>query len=184
MVPVMKSISVLLVGFLPLAFAGQPKAQVAQVHTVYLLPMTNGLDQYLANRLTNLGVFQVVADPKKADAVLTDRLGDSFESRLGELFPDGAPAPPSKKDAKGAKPGAAPKDTDKDKDEPDTAMKGDAGVPFSSFRRAKGTVFLVDSHNRRVLWSVYQQPKNSSASEMDRTAGRIASRLKREITGE
>ena len=76
------------------------------------------------------------------------------------------------------------KDTDKkDADEPDTAMKGSASVPSSSFRRAKGTVFLVDSHNRRVLWSVYDQPKNSSASEMDRTAGRIASRLKREITG-
>jgi hypothetical protein len=182
----MRFISVLLAGFLTVvAFASAPKAQVAQVHTVYLLPMTNGLDQYLANRLTNLGVFQVVADPKKADAVLTDRLGDSFESRLGELFPDEAPPPKPAKDAKGAKPPAAPKDTDKakDKDEPDTAMKGDAGVPFSAFRRAKGTVFLVDSHNRKVLWSIYEQPKNSSASEMDRTAERIASRLKREITG-
>jgi hypothetical protein len=62
-------------------------------------------------------------------------------------------------------------------------MKGDAGVPFSSFRRSKGTVFLVDSHSRKVLWSVYDQPKNSSASQIDRTAERIASRLKREING-
>jgi hypothetical protein len=61
-------------------------------------------------------------------------------------------------------------------------MKGDAGVPFSSFRRSKGTVFLVDSHSRKVLWSVYDQPKNSSAPQIDRTAERIASRLKREIT--
>ena len=35
---------------------------------MYLLPMPNGLDQYLANRLTKVAFFQVVTDPKTADA--------------------------------------------------------------------------------------------------------------------
>ena len=38
--------------------------------------MSHGLDQYLANRLTNEHVFQVVTDPKLADAVFSDRVGD------------------------------------------------------------------------------------------------------------
>jgi hypothetical protein len=44
------------------------------VHSVYLLPMSRALDPYLANRLTNQRVFQVVTDSKLADAVVfTDR---------------------------------------------------------------------------------------------------------------
>ena len=53
------------------------------VKTVYLLPMANGLDQYLASRLTSESVFQVVTDPKKADAVLTDHVGEGFEQEPG-----------------------------------------------------------------------------------------------------
>jgi len=44
--------------------------------------MRGGLDQYLANRLTNGGVFRVVTDPKLADAVLTDHMGTEFETQL------------------------------------------------------------------------------------------------------
>src|SRR5678809_764458 len=50
-------------------------AQVFGVKTVYLLPMAGGLDQYLALQLTSGGVLQVVTDPKKADAILTDGIG-------------------------------------------------------------------------------------------------------------
>src|SRR6266498_3415335 len=39
-------------------------ADLSNVHNVYLLKMTKGLDQYLANRLTGDHVFQVVTDPK------------------------------------------------------------------------------------------------------------------------
>jgi hypothetical protein len=192
----MKSTAALLFIFVVVALAGALNAQVAQVHTVYLLPMTNGLDQYLANRLTNLGVFQVVTDPKKADAVLTDGLGAAFENRLDELFP-APPAEASPDAAKKKAPAAAPvkgkagepavKDEsggdtgDTGKAEPGSAVKGDTAVRFSSFRRSKGTVFLVDPRNRTVLWSVYDRPKDSSSGEMDRTAERIASRLKREV---
>src|SRR5437588_8805686 len=56
--------------------------QLRQVNTVYILAMTGGMDQFLANQLTSLGVFQVVTDPQKADAILTDRLGELFENKL------------------------------------------------------------------------------------------------------
>ena len=50
-------------------------AGLDDIKTVYLLPMTNGFDQYLAIRLTTGVVLQVVTDPEKADAILTDRIG-------------------------------------------------------------------------------------------------------------
>jgi len=188
----MKFTAALLVGLAAIAAAAE-KAPVAQVHTVYLLPMTNGLDQYLANRLTNLKVFQVVADPDKADAVFSDLLGEVLENRMDALFsepdepaPAAAPAAkaapakgPAKEEAKGEKAPAAvkkPQEAERDK-----RLKGNTTVPVSSFRRSKGTVFLVDAHKRVVLWSIYEVPKNSSSNEMDRTAARIASRLKHEI---
>ena len=58
-------------------------AEVFGVKTVYLLPMASGLDQYLALQLTSSGVLQVVTDPKKADAILTDGIGARLEDRDG-----------------------------------------------------------------------------------------------------
>src|SRR5580765_2384352 len=81
-------------------------ADLASVHTVYVLKMSKGLDQYLANRLTSDHVFQVVTDPKLADAVLTDQIGAGFQAKLEEYFPtpeEAKPAPPPKaKDDKAA----------------------------------------------------------------------------------
>ena len=54
-------------------------------HTVYVLPMAGGLDQYLAQRLSSDHVMKVVADPKLADVVLTDRLGEAFEQKLADI---------------------------------------------------------------------------------------------------
>jgi hypothetical protein len=176
----MKSVAAVLIGLVPFAVLAAANGHVAHVHKVYLLPMTNGLDQYLANRLTNLHVFQVVADPRKADAVLTDRLGGALESRLHELFPE--PAPKAAEQGAAAK-GGNPDGNSKNAEQPKPAFgaKGDTGVPLSSFHRAKGTVFLVDAHDFAVLWSVYDQARNSSPAEMDRTAERIASSLRREV---
>ncbi len=56
------------------------------IKTVYLLPMASGLDQFLAVRLTTGSILQVVTDPQKADAILTDHIGASFEQRLDELY--------------------------------------------------------------------------------------------------
>jgi hypothetical protein len=160
-------------------------AELSGVHTVYVLSMSKGLDQYLANRLTNGHVFQVVTDPKLADTFLTDRVGESLQAKLEEIFPP-PPAPekeaPAEKEEKTAK-------KDKDKEPPSNPMLGDTVNKLadvgtsSSFGRGKGTVFLVDAKSRQVIWSVYQLPKGSSAKELDRTASDIVSRLKRDLKG-
>jgi hypothetical protein len=174
MVPVMKPTIALLTCLCAVAAAAQPKPELARVHAVYLMPMANGIDQYLANRLTNAGVFQVVTDPHKADAVFTDRIGDAFESRLGEWFPEATPKPtPPPKPEKAEKP--------EKPEPPPQEVKGDTGVMFSSFRRAKGTVFLVDPRTHVVLWSIYAQPKSAQSTELDRTAERITKELRDQL---
>jgi hypothetical protein len=141
------------------------------------------MDQYLANRLTNRGVFQVVTDPKKADAVFADRLGPALEARLDELFPLDPPVEAQSPDA--VRPQPATKAGDEEAPvEPEPAPRAEvANVPpirATTFSRTRGTVFLVDAQTRVVLWSVYEPPKNSSSEELDRTAVRIAERLRRE----
>jgi len=172
----MKIASVLLCGLF--AFATGASAQLANVHSVYLLPMPGGLDQHLANRLANAGLFQVVTDPKKADAVFTDRVGTELEAKLAELYPEPpAPKPPAAaaKTGEGENPAEA-------REEPGAQMK-QSPLPVSTFGKGKGTIFLVDRRSRAVLWSTYIQPKNTMAKEMDRTAGEIVSRLKRVMKG-
>ena len=165
-------------------------AELSGVHTVYVLSMSKGLDQYLANRLANDHLFQVVTDPKLADAFLTDRVGESLQSKLEEIFPPPVPekAAPAENPAPAEKP-ASKADKDKDKDSPtnpmlaDTVNKLAAPGASNSFSRGKGNVFLVDAKSRQVVWSVYQLPKGSSAKELDRTASDIVSRLKRDLKG-
>jgi hypothetical protein len=60
-------------------------AQGSSAHSIYILPMAGGLDQYLAERITREHVMQVTADPKAADSVLTDHLGEAFEAQLDKL---------------------------------------------------------------------------------------------------
>jgi len=159
-------------------------AELSGVHTVYVLSMSKGLDQYLANRLANDHLFQVVTDPKLADAFLTDRVGESLQAKLEEIFPPPVPEKPApdEKEEKTAK-------KDKDKELPsnslvgDTVNKLDTPGTSSSFGRGKGTVFLVDAKSRQVVWSIYELPKGSSAKELDRTASDIVSRLKRDLKG-
>jgi len=129
--------------------------------------MGNGLDQYLAGRLTRLGLFQVVADPKRADAVFTDRLGEAFEQRLNELYP--VPEPPAQNKESTAQSGV------------ETRQEPYARI--SSWGRGRGTVFLVDARTRAVIWSAYERPRDSSPEQVNRAAERIAARLKREWQG-
>lgn len=174
----MRVATVLLSGFFGLAFAAGAPVQLPQVRSVYLFPMANGLDQYLANRLTNLAVFQVVIDPKKADAVLSDRLGETFETRLDELYsePAAKPAP-----EKGQKPADAAKPDDNAAAATPAMNLNVPPPPVSSFGRGKGNIFLVDAHGRSVLWSTYERPRSALPEELDRTAGRIVARLKHDL---
>ena len=132
--------------FIALSMSGQSTPR-----TVYVLPMAGGFDQYLAERLSIDHVMKVVADPKIADVVLTDQLGEAFEQKLAEIRAAGA-----KKD---------------DKDDTRTH------VAFRS-SKGKGTIFLVDAKSREVLWSDYEKVSVSGSSEvLNREAGRIAKKL-------
>jgi len=116
--------------------------------TVYVLPMAGGLDQFLAQWLTRGHVMQVVADPKIADVVLTDHLGETFEQKMAEI---------------------RPKD--------DKKSNSAAHNTFRS-SRARGTVFLVDAKSREVLWSDYEKvPGSTSDDSLNREAERIAKKL-------
>ncbi len=148
---------------LPLAAAQAP--ELGRVQAVYLLRMGHGLDQYLAAHLTRLGVFQVVADPAKADAVFTDHLGEAFEQRLDKLFPAGEQASQESTPAEGQS----------------QASFREEAPRISSWGRGRGTIFLVDARTRTVLWSAYEPPRDSSAPQVQRAARRIAERLKREL---
>ena len=156
-------------------------ADLPNVHTVYVLKMAKGLDQFLANRLTSDHVFQIVTDPKLADAVFTDQIGEGFQMKLEEMFP----TPEAEKPAPPPKP-APPAKGQKTVDEPnpllgDTVNKLSSPASNSSFGRAKGTVFLVDAKSRQVVWSVYQPAKDGTPKEMDRTAIDIVSRIKKDL---
>ena len=157
------------------------QAALQQVQTVYLMPMGYGLDQYLANRLTAEGVFKVVTDPSRADAVLTDQIGIGFERRLEELIPREAPAAPAAVEGAPAKT-EEEKTKDSDAALSDRLKKGNQ-LPPSSFSRGKGNVFLVNVKTRGVVWSLYERPKKILPDELDRTSGRIVMRLKKDLSG-
>jgi hypothetical protein len=192
----MKLLSVL--GLLSCAVGGATNPQLVKVRSVYILPMSSGMDQYLANRLTSMGVFQVVADPQKADTVLTDGVGQRFEEKMKELYPPPpppAPPPAVKKveDAEKAKDDDNNKGTDADKDASkgqDPKPKGsassnktfqDAQPVMSSWVHGRGNFFLVDRQSRSVIWSIYELPKNSTPDELAKTATKVVQRLKKDL---
>lgn len=175
---VMKSLAFLLCCIAAGPAGASDAVRLSEVRAVYLLPMAGGLDQFLANRLTTRRLFQVVTDPKKADAIFTDQLGGMFEARFEELYPP--PQPPKPEEEK-VKPG------DKEKEAEEEEAKGkpveQRPVRFSTFGRGKGTIFLVDVKSRAVIWSTYEKPDNSTSRQLDRTAERITDRLKRDLKG-
>jgi hypothetical protein len=157
-------------------------ADLSSVRTVYMLPMAKSLDQYLANRLTNEHLFQVVTDPTKADAIFTDRIGEGFEQKLADMLAE--PEEETKE--------APTKTETKQPDDArgDISPVGQAPVnklskpgSTSTMSRAKGTVFLVNAKTHEVVWSAYEPPKDSTSRQMDRTASLLVNRMKRELNG-
>lgn len=160
--------------------APAPNPALLRAKTVYVLPMSHGLDQHLANQLTSLGVLQVVTDPKQADSILTDRLGESFEMKMSELYPPPKPPAPAAE-------AATKVDDDKSKPRAATAAEKAEAARISSenevpmvatFGRNNGMVFLVDRASRNVLWSIYDKPKDSQAATLDRAANKIVRSLR------
>jgi hypothetical protein len=145
----------------------------------------------------------VVTDPKLADAILTDHLSEGFQAQLEGFSPAPKPAEPAKADdesAAASKPAAAApsakageeqahaKGKARKDDEPaapallaKTENTLSNPATSSGFSRARGTVFLVDSKSRQVIWSIYAPPRNFAGKEMNRTASDIVSRLKRDL---
>lgn len=173
-------------------------AELSGVHAVYLFPMSKGMDQYLANRLTNEHLFRVVTDPKLADAFFSDRLGEALQLQLDTALAK----PPAPKDApkEGVKDGVkdapkeaakdAPKDDAKPADKPrsgntalfsDPVNKLENPAMNSSFGRGKGNVFLVDAKSRQVVWSTFDPPKDATNKQLDRTASDIVNRIKKDL---
>jgi len=129
------------------------------VKTVYLLPMSNGLDQYLAIRLTTGAAMQVVADPQKADAVLTDHLGASFEEKLNEYY--------------------VPKTKSKESGDNNAQTFTRVG----SGMHPRGAAFLVNRKTREVIWSTYARPKNNAPDGLRQAAEKICAELEKAIRG-
>jgi hypothetical protein len=175
---IMKRMKLLLLLLASLACA----ADLASVRKVYVMPMARGLDQYLANRLASEHVFEIVTDPKLADAVFTDRLGEAFQTQLEDISPSPkepepvakAPEPPAKSADAGASQNLMGFGGD-------TANKLANPASNSSFGRGRGTLFLVDAKSRSVVWSVFDPPKNTSSKELDRTASNVVGRIKKEL---
>jgi hypothetical protein len=158
-----------------LAQAGTVAAnpELAEVKTVYLLPMSYSLDQFLAIRLTKGGVVQVVTDPNKADAILSDHIGASLEDKLKSMYGE-------QKAAEVVDPAAKDKDAkDKDKASQSTFAAG----PMAGGSRSKGAIFLVDRKTRNVVWSDYVRPKNAQPDELHHVADRIANQLEKDKKG-
>jgi hypothetical protein len=183
----------------------------SSVRTVYILPMSGGLDQYIANQLTREHLLEVIADPTRADAIFTDRLGELLEYKLEKLHPTPKPAVAVETEATTKSEKAEPEksDSDKaeaDKDEADKADSSknssekkdsvakdkpkapktyeDSGPPHTStFGSGKGTLFLVDAHSRAVLWSIYEKPTVSDPRHLDGTAKHVVNRLKQDLAG-
>jgi hypothetical protein len=170
------------------AFAGV-NPQLHQVKRVYILAMGSGMDQFLANQFTKAGLFEVVTDPKVADAIITDNVGEPFQKKLDDLYPP----PPQPKAPEATKPAAdsgttvdvgnsAPDAKAEKKDGLDGVDFSGGGSRSSSFGRSKGNVFVVDRNSRVVLWSVYERPKNSTPGELTKTAARVVKHLSDDLT--
>ena len=144
--------------------------------SVYIMPMSNGLDQFLANRLTGSDGFQVVTDAKMANAVFTDKLGESFERRLTDLMTP----PPPKKEAKKADAKKTDEASAADTKGEETKVEGAMPARVSTFGGGKGTVFLVEVGSRRVLWSTFASPRDNSPKQMDKVATLIVNRLRKD----
>jgi len=149
----MKLFSLLAVSALGLA-----AADLTNVRVIYLLPMSGGLDQYLAVRLSAGGLVQVATDAQKADAVLTDSIGPAFEQRLADLYSH-----------KGA-----------DANSKDKAGSDFAKPAMKPLSHSRGNLFLVDRKTGNVLWSTNERAKNNTPDSLKSAAHHISSKLEKD----
>ncbi|MBE0659763.1 MAG: hypothetical protein IH602_18865 [Bryobacteraceae bacterium] len=160
-----------------LAWGQAPVADAAGsagVRNVYLMPMPNGLEQFIANQLTSRGLMTVVADPNLADALFTDTVGKAFEKRYLELYPP--PPPPKEEEEDEEQDSKKRSSSSSGMDVKDMKQERTGG-----FSRGKGTIFLVDRRTKTVLWSAYVRPNSSLPKDLDRAAKTIADRFEETV---
>lgn len=151
--------------------------ELAEVKTVYLLPMTGGLDQYIANQLTKNGRFEVVTDSSKADAIFTDRLGVAFEEKWKEMYPPPEPPKPAEPAADAKNDKNAKKDKTPDLMDVTSAPR----MRVSSFGRGRGNIFLVSRKSQSVIWSHFLAPSDNQSKTLDKNADRIVDQLHKDL---
>jgi hypothetical protein len=132
-----------------------PAAQLKDVKSVYFYPMPGGFDQHLANQIVRDHVYQVVSDPKLADAVFTDQISDAFLYKLDHI--NTAPPPANSSGSI-------------------SSMNVDA-PHASSFSRGKGTLFLVDAKSKQIVWSIFEKPNDTLPKTLEKTAKKIVEKL-------
>ena len=148
-------------------------ADLSGVRSVYTWPMTKSFDQYLAEQIATESVFDVVVDPKLANAVLTDRIDAPFLAAMDELFPLPEPDDPEKAEKK-----------DDEEDSADESIE--AGGAFKrpknrAMGRPQGTLFLVDVRSRTVLWSTYLKEYDPSPNKLHQQARSVVERIKKQL---
>ena len=160
---------VLIVGGASLGMAQAPSLE--SVKTVYFWPMRHSLDQYLAEQLSTGGMFQVVVDPKIADAIITERIDAPFLKAMDEMFPTpGSDTSKSQESTTGSETSTGSVETGL---QPSRPANRPLGQPA-------GTVFLVHAASRKVLWSTFIDQKDVLPKNLHRQARDIVGRLKRE----
>jgi hypothetical protein len=167
----------LTLGALAIGASLPPSPELLRIKTVYILPMRLGFDQYLASQLAQSGLLRVVTDPKKADGVLTDHLGASFEATLDDFNPPPPPPPEPKPPADAA---SDTKTTAKKaKSTATSAVTTESSPPpRGSFSSGRGNVFLVDRTGRSVLWSTYEPLESAQPDSLTHIAEHVVKDLK------
>ena len=133
--------------------------------------MRHSLDQYLAEQLSTDGPFQVVVDPKLADAIITERIDAPFLKAMDELV--------AEREQTGKTEAAAS----------DSATSGgsveeglQSGRPANrAMGQPQGTVFLVHTTSRRVLWSTFISQKEVMPKNLHEQARNVVGRLKKDL---
>ena len=150
-----------------------PGADPRNIRSVYAWPMTKSFDQYLAQQITAEDVFDVVVDPKLAGAILTDRIDAPFLAAMDELFP--LPEEEAEEEAKDGDSGDASSD---ESIEAGGAMKRPKNRVLG---RPRGTLFLVDVHSRKVVWSTYLKEYEATPNKLNQLAREVVGRIKEEL---
>ena len=154
--------------------AGADMERLGRVEKVYLWPMSNSLDQFLAEQVATEGVFDVVVDPKRAQAILTDRISSKFLEGMEELFPTPEEIAEAEKEEEGG--------ADDRASTPVGAYRPERS-PIYSASRAEGAVFLVDVNTREVLWSTFLKGYDTTPKAMHKQARMVVMRLKKQLAG-